>query len=37
MKFLRTANLGSNFTGSYKKECIALAFISESHPKEDFF
>ena len=24
MKVLRTANLGSNFTGSYKKECSAL-------------
>ena len=27
MKILRTASLGSNFTGSYKKECIAVTKI----------
>ena len=34
MKILRTANLGSNFAGSYKKECISkflrIAFLQNS-------
>ena len=32
MKSLRTARLGSNFTSSYKKECIAFSVI-ELEPK----
>ena len=30
MKILRTANLGSNFTGSYKKKCVQQNCISEN-------
>ena len=27
MKILRTANLGSDFTGFYKKECTLVVFL----------
>ena len=32
MKILRTTNLGSNFTDSYKKECIL--FLREDDDKD---
>ena len=35
MKILRTASLGSTFTGSYKKECIFKSRASEVFKRSD--
>ena len=36
MKILRTASLGSNFAGFYKKECIILAKVAYKDVAETF-
>ena len=36
MKLLRAARLGSNFSGSYKKECSILAKVAYNAVAETF-